>query len=411
MRIRSITSFFRPNFQTYRPGQSDAFKKLKAFSSTALERFQNAGYEVQTTRIATVPFLEYLPVEDRRGVVKTVKEMEAAAAEAGFSFLGIGPALPTSPESYSVIPDILAETQNVFVTGMMAASKDGVYLERVRNCARIIHQAARITPDGFTNLRFSALANVRPFCPFFPAGYSDGEQPAFALAIESADEAVAVFERASSFAEARNMLLKNLEEYAGKLGVIAESLSKEFGQTFKGFDISLAPYPNERCSLGTALEHLGVSALGGGGSVAAAAFVADTLDRGAWKRTGFNGLMLPVLEDPGLAQRSADGSLTLKDLLLYSTVCGTGLDTVPLPGDVSEDDIYGILVDIAALSVRLGKQLTARLMPVPGLKAGEATHYQFDYFSNGAALGVPSGKIGNLLTGNEILALKPRQPL
>jgi uncharacterized protein (UPF0210 family) len=39
-----------------------------------------------------------------------------------------------------------------------------------------------------------------------------------------------------------------------------------------------------------------------------------------------------VLEDAILAQRAAEGTLTIKDLLLYSAVCGTGLDTVPLPG-------------------------------------------------------------------------------
>ena len=44
------------------------------------------------------------------------------------------------------------------------------------------------------------------------------------------------------------------------------------------------------------------------------------------------------LEDAVLAARSQAGSFTVNDLLLYSAVCGTGLDTVPLPGDVSEED-------------------------------------------------------------------------
>ena len=73
------------------------------------------------------------------------------------------------------------------------------------------------------------------------------------------------------------------------------------------------------------------------GSLAAAAFVADTLDRGRWLRTGFNGLMLPVLEDSRLAKRAAEGTLTVKDLLIYSAMCGCGLDTVPLPGDATDE--------------------------------------------------------------------------
>ena len=76
--------------------------------------------------------------------------------------------------------------------------------------------------------------------------------------------------------------------------------------------------------------------------------------------------MLPVLEDSTLAARSETGLLSVKDLLMYSSVCGTGLDTVPLPGDITQEMIESLLLDIAALSLRLDKPLTARLMPVPG---------------------------------------------
>ena len=64
---------------------------------------------------------------------------------------------------------------------------------------------------------------------------------------------------------------------------------------------------------------------------------------------------------------------SLHELLLYSAVCGTGLDTVPLPEDVSEAELAGAYLDVAALSVALnGKPLTARLLPVPGARAGDA---------------------------------------
>jgi uncharacterized protein (UPF0210 family) len=73
----------------------------------------------------------------------------------------------------------------------------------------------------------------------------------------------------------------------------------------------------------------------------------------------------------------------LHELLLYSAVCGTGLDTIPLPDDVSEAELAGVYLDMAALSVALnGKPLTARLLPVPGATAGDLTTYSFDYFAN-----------------------------
>jgi len=45
--------------------------------------------------------------------------------------------------------------------------------------------------------------------------------------------------------------------------------------------------------------------------------------------------MLPVMEDKRLAQRWAENTYGIDSVLAYSAVCGTGLDTVPLPGDVS----------------------------------------------------------------------------
>jgi uncharacterized protein len=60
-------------------------------------------------------------------------------------------------------------------------------------------------------------------------------------------------------------------------------------------------------------------------------------------------------------------------LLAYSAVCGTGLDTLPLPGDISEQQLSKIVGDMATLAVKWHKPLSARLIPVPGKKAGEAS--------------------------------------
>jgi len=140
---------------------------------------------------------------------------------------------------------------------------------------------------------------------------------------------------------------------------------------FLGFDFSPAPFPEDWCSLGGAIEKIGLEHIGGCGSLGAVAIIADTLDRGKWQRAGFNGMMLPVLEDSVLARRAEEGLLSIKDLLLYATICGTGLDTIPLAGDTTLEQLKAVIMDIAVLSVRLDKPLTARLMPIPGKKVGE----------------------------------------
>jgi uncharacterized protein (UPF0210 family) len=110
--------------------------------------------------------------------------------------------------------------------------------------------------------------------------------------------------------------------------------------------------------------------------------------------------MLPVLEDQVLAQRSGEGLYGLDSLLLYSAVCGTGLDTVPLPGDVSVDELAAILLDVSTLALVADKPLTARLMPIPGKQAGELTDFDFPYFANGRVLDVRGrGASGILASG------------
>ncbi|HNB50536.1 MAG TPA: DUF711 family protein, partial [Anaerolineales bacterium] len=109
-----------------------------------------------------------------------------------------------------------------------------------------------------------------------------------------------------------------------------------------------------------------------------------------------------------LAARAADGHLTVTDLLLMSTVCGTGLDTVPLPGDTTPDQLAAILLDVAALSLRLNKPLTARLVPIPGKKAGDLIEFDFPYFANSRVMGVRAGRLGGVFVGNETLPLKAR---
>lgn len=401
MKIRSITCFHDPR-------QPDELKAVSRLAAKARQQYQHAGIDVQTIRLATVPFGLLLSDSSEEEAVALAKKLEGEVRQTGFDYLSLGPVLPEMHDLYAFIPAMLRATRLVFLSGCMANEEKGVLLPAVRACGEVITATSRITADGFANLRFAALACVPPHVPFLPAAYHSEDGPVFALAIEAADDALDAFSGAASLADARKMLLEDLEGKAAKLESIGAQLEKEFGISFAGCDFSLAPNPAAWCSLGAALEQLGVSALGRSGSLAAAAFLADTLDRGAWLKTGFNGLMLPVLEDSRLGQRALEGILTVRDLLLYSAVCGTGLDTVPLPGDATAEDISALLLDLAALAVRLGKPLTARLMPVPGKHTGEMTAFEFDYFANSRVMALPPGGVQGLLAGDETLDIQPR---
>ena len=100
------------------------------------------------------------------------------------------------------------------------------------------------------------------------------------------------------------------------------------------------------------------------------------------KQIGYSGLMVPVMEDKLLAQRWAEGAVNTDALLAYSAVCGTGLDTVPFPGDISVGQLERIFGDVASLAWKWNKPLSARLQPVLGKKAGDRTDFHSQYLFN-----------------------------
>jgi hypothetical protein len=306
-----------------------------------------------------------------------------------------------------VIPEVLAVTKNVFLSGVMASKGIGISLPALRACARVIQRAAPLEANGFANLRFAALANVPAGAPFFPAAYHSGGRPTFALATEAADLALVAFSGAASLEDARQALISTVENHARALSRVSGELAEDYGLPFGGIDFSLAPFPQDHISIGAALESLGVPALGMHGSLAAAAVATEALESAVFPRAGFSGLFLPLMEDAVLTGRAQDGLLALEDILLYSAVCGTGLDTIPLPGDVSPGALSAVLLDLSALALRLDKPLTARLMPIPGKAAGDPTDFDFPYFANGRVVAVKAEPLSRLFAGDETFGLAP----
>jgi uncharacterized protein len=404
MEIRSITYFFNPGWPLW-PAE---LKLAGQFIRSARQAYTNAGYTVQSTRLATVPFPTLVPSAK---TIPLAQALVTAAHDNGFDYVSLGPALTSVPESYTLIPGLLAAVPEIFVSAVMASAQDGISLPAIHACADIIQRSSSITPDGFANLRFAALANVPAGSPFLPAAYHQGDQPAFALALESADLAVAAVTTAHNLTDMRQVYQNSIEQNASILESIAENLSKTNRVVFKGLDFSIAPFPEPERSSATAMERLGVPGVGLPGSLAAAAILTEALDRAHYKRTGFNGLFLPVLEDATLAARAAEGYLSITDLLLCSAVCGTGLDTIPVPGSASFEQLSAVLLDICALALRLNKPLTARLMPIPGKSAGDWTEFDFAYFANTRIFSLPPVRLSGVLAGDETFSLTPRKPI
>ena len=366
------------------------FTAAGRFLSSARSAFAVAGIDVETTRLAAGAV--------HHATLEWAAATEAAARGQGIEYLSLG-RLPSTAHDFVAehMADILAGGEIVFFSADLI-DRQLPAVQMAQACARAVKQLASKTSDGFGNLRFAATAHCPPNIPFLPAAYHAGGPPRFSIAVEAADVVVDAFRGTGGMSDLENRLVDGFEAACEPVERVADQLATEYGFGFVGIDLSPAPFPSDDISIGAAIEHAGVDRFGAPGTLYVAAMITRAIRRTRVRRCGFSGLMLPLLEDSVLARRAAESPPTVHELLLYSAVCGTGLDTIPLPGDVSEAELAGIYLDVAALSVALdGKPLTVRLMPVPGAAAGDLTSYSFDYFANSRVLDEAGAGVARLL--------------
>jgi uncharacterized protein (UPF0210 family) len=80
-----------------------------------------------------------------------------------------------------------------------------------------------------------------------------------------------------------------------------------------------------------------------------------------------------------------------------------------LPGDTTAEQITPLLLDLSALALRLDKPLTARLMPIPGKKAGEETNFDFAFFAPSRVMALDAEGLIGAFAGKEIVPLSSRR--
>ena len=341
----------------------------------------DAGYEVQTIRIATQPFLEEAGRGARADAVAALQALDRAVV-AEHALLSIGPALAPDgddPEFPAWAAELARTTRNLSFTVRVASLDRTASPRGVTAAGEAMVAIARATAGGIGNFRFAAAANVPAGTPFFPVAYHHGSD-AVAVGLESPPLLSAAFAGANTLAEAKQRLTAVLESRLGPLERLVRQVARQDERAYGGIDVS--PAPGKDASIGAAVEALTGVPFGSPSTLAGCAAITDVLKSLRVKTCGYSGLMLPVLEDPVLARRASEGRFSVRELLLYSSVCGTGLDVVPLPGDTPADQLAALIADVAALSTKLRKPLSARLFLVPGKAAGEMAHFDDPYLTD-----------------------------
>lgn len=429
------------------------------------------GYEVQTVRIATNPFGEWLinssnnqvyedeqstnkhNVENMNNTINVIQKklylLDQLLSEHNIDFCSLGPSMDVQ-HTISICPMIVNTSKRLScsaninagdVNSAQAAARCILTISTLGNDNNHPNTANNDSVDhvkgGLGNFRFCASSCVTTV-PFFPAAKTpsistsdenSSDTISFAIGLENGKFARQLLEEAQSIGN-----IKHIFDTKMRLELLPiQEVCKTFASThncqgggapssssttttrhittnnivkYLGIDTSLNPSLDNDGSIASAIECLNeVSTFGRAGTLAAAAAITMSLQSlPDIITTGYCGLMLPVLEDRRLAELGMigmDGTssssssscssyptnddhhrLTIDKLLCISSVCGVGVDTVPVTGNVSQDNLTSLILDVAALAGRWNKALSVRVFPVPGVQAGEMTTFDSPYMCN-----------------------------
>jgi uncharacterized protein len=377
-KVRAITAFVRLDRSTWEKQIGEALMVLRK----AKGDFEASGYEVESIRIVTQPVGELVAGLSEDDAVAFLGRLDALSAKENF-LPDVGPGMlhdSEDPAPMRVLERALSTLPNIEASAIIADG-DGIHWKTIRRTAELVQYVAEHSLHAQGTFNFAATAMLKPLGPFYPGAYHLGAGRQFAIGFEGAGIVEDVFARDKGNADAATAdLTRELTKHAAIAERIGNKVAAETGWSFAGIDPTPAPLGD--VSIGRAIENFTGAKFGSSGTLTAARIITAAVKAVPVKQTGYAGLMVPVMEDKVLAQRWAESTYNIDSLLAYSAVCGTGLDTVPLPGDISLDQMQRILSDVASLAFKWNKPLSARLQPVPGKKAGDRTDFQDPYLFN-----------------------------
>jgi len=371
-KVRAITGFVRLDRATYPKQVTDALVVLRR----AKAEFESSGYEVETVRLTTQPLAELVSGLSEEQALAFLAQLDDLSVKENF-LPNVGPAMlhdSDDPAAMHLLERVLS-TLPTLEGSTIIADEAGIHWKTIRRTAELVKYVSEHSPRSQGTFNFTATAMLKPFGPFFPGSYHTGAGGQFAIGFEGANVVRDVFAKdKGNAAAAMADLTAALSKHAAVAEAVGKKTAAETGWTYLGVDPT--PAPAGDVSIGAAIEAFTGAKFGSSGTLTAAHIITAAVKAVPEKQVGYSGLMVPVLEDKVLAQRWAESTYNVDSVLAYSAVCGTGLDTIPLPGDISVEQMERIFGDVASLAVKWNKPLSARLQPVHGKKPGDRTDFQ-----------------------------------
>lgn len=425
--IRCITGFIIGDADWKATTWCSELEATVACLHKAKELYEKKGYTVQTVRVAT----NLLALHDESLPTGIAMQLAQAASNLDLEYLSLGAYIPDNTKS-STIQDIgcfhkLLTPPNISFSFAWPTDHPMQLAVIDALADHILKLAPSLTtPIKDQAFRFAVSFNCKAGIPFFPVAsapktatvaFGPGRR-SFALGLESVGLLNTAFSRVklktqrdpayrapfSNFIS--EVLLKDLEssiknvmmEHLIPLEHFTETTILPVSSSFNNDNDDLSPwtYLGIDSSINPALSpptitdayefFLGAQGFGKSGTLGISGAITDALKALPVKLTGYCGLMLPMTEDAGLAKAAIGGRLNYNECLLQSTVCGCGIDVVPIPGgptvEASKDGmdegiaakvrVKQILTDVATASRKYGgKQLACRLLPIKDAQPGD----------------------------------------
>jgi len=374
-RIRTITA----GITLQSLADTATIKTAINFLNQARKKYQAKGYEVQTIRISTQHLHQLVNGKPNQETIRLLKQIDKIAGKNGLP-IAVGQLLPANEYDADLadwVRQLYRETDNINFSLSISSEEKGIHEKSIKAAAEICQVLAE-SKGGEANFRFTTAANCPANIPFFPVAFHEGVN-SFGIGLESAGLLTQVFAE-SDWQTAKANLKDRLEKELKPIEVFANEIAATTNWKYDGIDTS--PAPGLDASIGEAIETLTQMPFGNTATLSACALITDVIKNLEIKSCGYSGLMLPVIEDKILAKRAMEQRYTVKELLLFSAVSGTGLDVIPIPGDTPISVTENLYRDVAALSLKYNnKALSVRLFPIPDKAVNELVEFKNPYLT------------------------------
>jgi hypothetical protein len=344
------------------------------------------GIPIVNKRIAVTPVSLIMESHATKAeFLEMAKALDRAAQKAGIDFIGGFGGLCQKGLSKSdqvlieSLPQVLSRTKRVCGFLNVGSTVSGMNLDAVNLLGPMLKATAKKTRNAIGCAKFVVFVNAPEDNPFMAGAFHGVGEPDITLNVGISGPGVvrSVVEknRDCDLTQLSEVIKRTVFKITRAGELIGRELAKNLNIPFGIVDISLASTTAEGDSVAKVLEAFGIESVGAHGTTLAVALLMDAVKKGGAMASanvgGLSGTFIPISEDKGMIEAVKRGSLSLDKLESLTGVCSVGLDMVAIPGNTPESTINAIIADELAIGIINNKTTAARILPIPGKKAGD----------------------------------------